>query len=946
MNYFITLRVKNIFLKKIFQITVLLILTLNTKSWSQQKISIKAQLVPEKNSLLIHQKIVYKNNLAQPIHKLILNDWNHSYTNRKTKLGHRFSDQFIRNFHLSTAKERGHTTIEKFTINQFYANWCRIDDQVDVIELQTPTLQKGDSITIAIDYELKIPDAKFTRWGVNKGNFYLKDCFLVIAKNQHGVNLQYSNENIDDATIEEVASSEFLFDVPQNYTITSNLSSSNPTHFLGQNQKEFQFAIEKNATFETYFTDKMTVETNLNGSRITEVQKALIIDKVVTYFEEKLGPAKEKKVIVSQNDYDRNPFYGLNQLPAFISPFPNSFLYELKFLKTYSQNYLKQNLNINFREDHYLLSGIQNYLLINYIEENYPDLKLVGSLGNFKITRGYQLAKAKFNDQYFLAYLLMGRKNLDQPLTESKENLVKFNEQIATKYKAGLAFKFLSKYLNNDQLDHSIRLFLEKNKTEFTTAGDFETILKANTSENMDWFFKEMINSNQDIDYAFGQKKEGKQYTQVIIKNKSESAVPLMVTGYNKKKKVFEKWIKPLQFKDTAITVSRDSIDRIAINRDNYFTEINNRNNFKSLKGFLHFNKPFKFAFIRDIENAKYNQVFYYPEIGYNVYDGAIITLSLNNRSLIERPFTYNLSPSYSTTTQSITGATYFNYVVNTPHKKFFQTRLSFSSAYFHYIENASYLRITPSVLFRFRENQIKENKSKSLLLRQVIVNKEYSPLAINDNSPLNYSVFDARYAVGNNETAHGYGALTNLQFGDKFGKLVTEVTFRKLFESNYQIGLRYYGGLFLYNNTNTDYFSFGLDRPKDYLFDYQFYGRSESAGFFSQQIIIAEGGFKSKFTNPYANHWMNTLNITSSVWKWIQLYGDVGAYKNKGQKPIFVYDSGIHFNLVPDYFEIFCPIYSKNGWEIADKNYVEKIRFQFTLNPKILIGIFTRKWF
>jgi hypothetical protein len=39
-----------------------------------------------------------------------------------------------------------------------------------------------------------------------------------------------------------------------------------------------------------------------------------------------------------------------------------------------------------------------------------------------------------------------------------------------------------------------------------------------------------------------------------------------------------------------------------------------------------------------------------------------------------------------------------------------------------------------------------------------------------------------------------------------------------------------------LYNNSNSDFFSFALDRP-DYLFDYGYYGRSESSGFFSQQF-------------------------------------------------------------------------------------------------------------
>jgi hypothetical protein len=30
---------------------------------------------------------------------------------------------------------------------------------------------------------------------------------------------------------------------------------------------------------------------------------------------------------------------------------------------------------------------------------------------------------------------------------------------------------------------------------------------------------------------------------------------------------------------------------------------------------------------------------------------------------------------------------------------------------------------------------------------------------------------------------------------------------------------------------------------------------------FFSQQLILAEGGFKSKLNTPYANQWMTTLN-------------------------------------------------------------------------------------
>jgi len=933
-------------LKGKFSFLLFLLFTIvSAPIYSQQKVEILARLDTVSNTFHVNQKISFRNRYANSINKLIINDWNHSYSNRKTYLGKRFSDQYVRNFHLSTEKERGFTTITKLTVNKFYGNWCRIDDHIDLIELTLSPIQPKDSITIAIDYELKIPDAKFTRWGKDKSNFYLKDFFLALAKiKQSDSFIQYSNENIEDALLENIEAISVQFQLPDYYKVTSNLNLVDKNTFKGNDINNIQFAVEKKLSFENYKNDNIEVVTNLNDSRINDIQKAIIIDKVVNFTDGYLGKSKIEKIMVSQIDYDRNPFYGLNQLPAFLSPFPDYFLYELKFLKVYSQNYLKQNLNIDFRKDHYLIDAIQTYLIINYIEENYPDLNLIGNLSHFKITKGYQLAKAKFNDQYYLAYLLMARKNLDQNLTEPKDRLVKFNEQIASKYKAGLAFKFLDNYLNNNSVEISIKKFIEANRTEFTTSKTFETLLKSNVDQNIDWFFTEMINPNKSIDYSFGSLTRTENQTEVVVKNKTDSQVPYLISGYKNRKKVFDKWIaKPA--KDSVFSFKTEDVDRISINKDIFFTEINNRNNYKSLKRFG-LNKPIKFAFLRDIENANYNQVFYFPEIGFNVYDGAIVTMTFNNRSLIERPFTYSLSPGYSTNTSSISGNAFFNYVFQHENKKLFQTKLSLSTSYFHYLPDASYFRLTPSIQIRFRENDLRDNKYKSILLRQVLVNKEDSPLLVDDTSPLNYSVFDSRFSYGDTETSYGIGVATNLQFSSKFGKLITELSYRKLFESNFQIGLRFFGGTFLYNNTHTDYFDFGLDRPKDYLFDYQFYGRSESSGFFSQQIVIAEGGFKSKFKNPYANQWMSSIGVTTSVWKWVQLYGDFGVYQSKGLPVQSVFDSGIHLNLVPDYFEVFFPVYSSNGLEITQNKYAEKVRFQFTLNPKVLIGIFTRKWF
>ena len=166
------------------------------------------------------------------------------------------------------------------------------------------------------------------------------------------------------------------------------------------------------------------------------------------------------------------------------------------------------------------------------------------------------------------------------------------------------------------------------------------------------------------------------------------------------------------------------------------------------------------------------------------------------------------------------------------------------------------------------------------------------------------------------------------------------------MFDDNRQLNLRVFAGTFIHNKTTDDYFDFGLDRPTDYLFESEYIGRSEKTGLFSQQSIIADGFFKSKLATRTANRWMTTLNASYGIWNWIEAYGDIGAIKNKETCAKFVYDSGIRLNLVTDYFELYLPVYSNNGWEVGDKNYGEKIRFIVTFRPETLINLFTRKWF
>ncbi|WP_196854232.1 aminopeptidase [Flavobacterium sp. CAN_S2] len=914
----------------------------------------KVELNAANKTLSIKQEIIFVNQSDDTLNSIVLNDWNHAFSNKNTPLAKRFSDEFYRGFHLAKEEERGSTiNLIVNDANQQFLSWQRTEKNPDyiVVELKNPLLP-NQNVALHLSYITKIPSEKFTKYGyTNNGSFNLKNWYLTPARYENHSFVKNSNNNLDDIA-NAVSDFEIDLKIPKNLEASSDLNSEKTNgndDFLyyrlsGSNRTDFSLIIEPKSSFESYRNSSVEVLTDLKNNKVDNIQKAIVIDRIVNFANNLIGKYPYEKILISQTDYEKNPFYGLNQLPSFLSPFPDEFIFEIKFLKTYLNEYLKKSLHLDPRKDNWIYDGIQVYAMMKYMDENHPKTKMMGSASNIRLLKSFNLTNIDFNGQYSYFYMLMARKNLDQPLGDPKNTLVKFNEQIASKYRAGLSIRFLDDYLQNNAVPNSIKQFYEKNRITQVSRSDFETIIKSNSNKDINWFFNTIINSRDIIDYKFSSVTKTKDSITFSVRNRTGAPIPIPVYGTKKGEIVFKQWLD-IEECDSTFTIPRNNIDKIVLNLKNEVPEYNLRNNWKKLEGFFPNNRPVKFVFMKDLEDPYYNQVLYVPSIYYNLYDGITPGLRLHNKTILEKPFIFDVNPSYSTKSNNLSGSAVF--VVNQNFRKsnLYNARYSISGSYFHYAEDASYFRLNPAIQLRIREPNFRDNRKQLFLFRQVIVNKEKSALVI-DNSPENYSVFDARYINTKTEVTNHFNFTTDLQISGKFGKITGEIEYRKLFEDNRQINLRFYAGSFLYNKTQSDFFSFALDRPTDYLFDYNYFGRSESTGLFSQQYVVAEGGFKSKIATPFANRWITSFNASYSIWNWIEVYGDVGFIKNKDVKQRFVYDSGIRLNLVTDYFELYFPVYSSNGWEISQDNYNEKIRFIVTFSPKTLINLFNRKWF
>jgi len=924
-------------------------------TFAQHDIAIDATLNPQQQTIAITQEVTYKNTASVVLDTLYFNDWANSFATKTTPLAKRFAENFDSSFHFEKEEDRGYTELTDVSVagEQTSKNipWQR-GNAIDILKVALPKpLQSNEEITVLFRYTVKVADDKFTRYGVdNYGNYKLRYWFISPAVYDNGWQA-YSNKNSDDLYL---APSNFTIDftIPATYAIASNFdeeasvasANGNKTVSLtGKQRNQAIIHIEKNSSFETIETDKLKIVTNLRDTKVTPAIKALAIDRIVHFLDAKLGPYPFKTLMTTEAAYKKNPVYGLNQLPDFISPFPDGFEYDMEQLKTITRNYIENTIALNPREAYWLTGALQIYLMNEYVNTYYPNMKIIGSLSNWWIIKWAHAADLEFNDQYPLLYLNMARNNLHQSLTTPRDSLVKFNKNIANDYYAGDGFSYLADYVEKPALDKTIKQFYVENALKPVTPVAFETILERNTPLPVNWFFEEYVAKRTTIDFKIKKVKKKGDSLEVTVKNLNANVMPVSVYGLNKDEILYKKWTQPI---DSTVTISvpSENVRKLALNYEAVIPEFNQRNNYKAVKGLL--NRPIQFRLFQDVEDPKYNQLFFMPVFEYNLYDGVSLGMKLYNKTVLPKGFHYKLEPQFGFRSKDLIGSGSIIYTQRLDQDRLYSMRYGFSGSYYSYDENLFYKRFTPFVTFAFRNRDLRDNEKQFINLRNINVSRDDNPEDTNQEP--DYNVFNAQYVYTNPNLINYFKGVVDYQIAAKFSKISATFEYRKLFLNNRQLNIRAFAGAFIFNDTreNSDYFSFALDRPSDYLFDYNYYGRSEETGIFSQQLIIAEGGFKSQLAPAFSNTWMTTVNASTNIWKWIYAYGDIGLIDNRGQSPKFVYDSGVRLSLVADYFELYLPLYSNLGWEPGLPNYQERIRFIVTLSPKTLLGLFTRTWY
>jgi hypothetical protein len=912
----------------------------------ENSIDIKVTLDDKNDVLNIQQKIVYYNTSNKELKSVFLHNWPNSFKNRKTALSKRFIEAYQKNLYFAKKKDLGFSDIKNISVNFETVDYSELKRQIDVLEIPLKkTLKQNDSIIINTTYSIKIPNAKFTNYGKTKTGYQLRYWYLnpaVFNKKWHLM----SNLNNDD-----------LYETPTNYTldlklpkvykVNSNLykyttkgTTFNNFYFTGKQKIDIVLNINKIDDFKVYKTKNLAIHTDILDNKIGYKLATDILNRELNFLEKHLGKYPHKEIFLDKVAQKKDPIYGLSQLPDFVRPFSDVFKTDITLFKILTKKYIENTLLVNKRKEYWITDGLQSYLMMEYVDAFYPEVKLLGTTSESWFLKKYNVAKLDFNDKYPFIYQLSARSFLDQPLTTSADSLSNFNRKIVNKYKAGLGFRYLKGFLGDTVLNAAIKEFYQKKKLRKVSAEDFKNIITNKTTKDLSWFFGDYIQTNKKIDYTIKKAEIVGDSVEITIKNKRNITAPVALYGLKDKEIKFKKWLPNIDSTKTVV-LKNFGFDTYSLNYEQQYPEHNTLDNQKSIKKRL-FNKPLKFSFIKDIEDPYYNQIFYQPNFDYNFYDGFILGIKLHNKPIIKRNLEVTLQPAYAVKSAAITGSFSLKYNQYFEETRIYKIIYGLFGSTRHYAEDLSYNSFIPYVNLVFKRKSLRDVSTESISAKLVNIHRETAP-----NQTLkeqdSYSVFNLSYQYSNPDIIDEFRYRFSFEAAKNFSKLALDLRYRTLTSKDTQLDFRVFAGAFLNNSTTGDYFSFGLDRANDYLFELNYFGRSESSGIFSQQFIINEGGFKSVLPTRFANQFMLSTNSSIGLWKWVEAYNGVAFLKNRGNKLYFAYENGVRFNFIHNILEVYFPLHSNNGWEISQNAYSEKIRFTLSADIGSIYNFFRR---
>ena len=903
------------------------LLLLHAFGYAQNAYDIRVKWNDATAPLSITQNIRWTNDSNVPVSTIYLLDWNHAYSSARSQLGYFLANEFDYKLIRASKKNQGYTDIQEIHSNGQQHKWERTPEKREAVKINfTEAIAPNTAVDFTVVYTVKLPNATKFKYGISKDQLFTYHWHLVLATvNSDGswspnTNFGFGKPNSPAAKV------RYQFETNQDFDLL--LPAQNTTEVS-------PLLLTKRNAFQKISFGNATLLTNMIPNEET-IGLASHLNNIETFISRNFEDVDAQTIWAFEEDYKAYSLLALESLPSFLKAFDKAQVVELKLLKSLLHWHVSQKYGQTEKQSDWLMDGLPNFLWNQYVQEQYPNLPMTGSLKELPFVKNYHFVQAPYHRSWELSANVSANKNRGQALTTPKNRLTRYNRRIANPSRAALALMYLDHYIGGDILTNTVKSIPKDSLSNAVLKNE----LTQKTDKPLDWFFDHYIHLDNNVDLKLQGKKVDSEISRIQINStQSKVAIPIKKILTNGAQQT--DWIssKDLPYEQD---YKNAEVSTLTINENHYIPERQLNNNTYQLGNRL-FRNNLKLRFLQDIAESGTALLLYKPEFAYNYYDGLLGGISIANSSILANKYRFKFSPQYGVKRQQISGLGFVVadfYKENSSH---YLTRINLFGSSYHYAPQLRYTVFTPSLIFYYRPKGIQNKQRSSLQIRHVSVRLDDLP---EEDERRGYGVSLASFQSRKGTALDNFSYKVEAQMSRNFKKLSLNSEYITYYAPNRRWTMRIFAGTFLSNNANDNYYDFNVSRVNDYLFQYDLYGRSEAEGFFSQQYIKADGALRTTGDLTIANQWLITAQSATTIWRWVEGYAEIGWIKSSYQNAETHWGTGITFNLVPDFFEVHFPIYNSNGAVFTNNAYPKNIRFQLSLRPASLAKLFSRSWF
>jgi hypothetical protein len=985
----------------------------------QQEVNyeIKVELDDAKHELIATEKITYINNSPKTLHSIYFHLWPNAYKKYNTALGKQKLEDGSTLLYHAPDSMLGFIDGLEFKVNEEPLEWSYTPSNEDIclVHLLDP-LKPGDTVVITTPFNVKLPSGRLSRLGhigqsyqitqwypkpavydrdgwhqmpyLDQGEFYSEfgsfDVFITLPKNYVlGATGDLINGEKELQWLSEIAEKTAQRD-SFDYNDMSFPESSDFTktlHFHQDRVHDFAWFADKR-----YHVLKGEVELPQTKRKVTTW--AMFTNNEADLWMKSIEYLNDATYYYSlwNGDYPYNHVTAVDgsisagggmEYPniTVIGESGNDFGLETVIMHEVGHNWFYGILGSNERDHPWMDEGLNSMNENRYIETKYPNRMLLGwdtAVANSAV-KMFDLNHYKHKASYEMMYLFNASRNLDQPIEFDAAEYSSFNYGGIVYSKTAIAFDYLMAYLGEEMYDKCMKRYFNDWKFKHPQPEDLKKIFEEETGKNLDWFFKDLIQTTKPIDYKItGSKKDTTNPENILLKVKNKGKIngPYSISGVSKDGKVLAtQWYEPMG-KKALVPFKKGDYYKYQIDVELDIPEIKRNNNNLKAKGLMKKAEPLRLQWMGSFKNPNKTQLFYTPIAGWNMNDKGMIGMAFYNNTLPLNKFNYSIAPMYAVSSENINGYANLAYHIM-PNSVFQDITLGVNASSFSYLrfntsqvesgrEILEYYKLTPRLSLKFKKKRARQFSQGYVTIENINIFEEKSNYALNQDSVNVYTIdvedfYVNRLTLGiiNKHPINPFHARAVFQQTDDFVKMDLTLDYHFAYRRHKTgLDIRIFLGRFLQNNYTDARFEYNLSGNSDYTYDQIFIARNTPNTFLNQQVAINDGGFKNYTTTRTGDSWLSAINVKSNLFsKLISIYGDFGMvgftdldYANNEIDAVSdpAYNIGLSLNIIPKFFEVYFPVVMSS--DLNQLSYGEKIRFTLNIN-QILPFSFVREF-